>query len=441
MKKLNVVYKLIVFSIFIVLSFLFLSNYVLTKTEAYDTTCPSEMTDEECLEYLQEQANLIGQEKSGIQNSINQEDLAQMDLSQQIAYFANQVKQTELEISEKEVEVESLTVEIRLLNNDINDLNNSIDTMTQEINTLETDVRARTKESYKMTYISPVQIFIDFNDLDSVMMQVKFLMENRKKDLLKMDELIAAKDELDKQEEELNQKKKDVEDKRQSMETTLAELATDRINLESQKAQQQVLLAESQRREQEYQAQLSSLESIENSANQQIGQLIMRMYEQGQLGDGTTVSTGNIIGFQGHTGCSFGSHLHFSVNSGIAYSGWGYFYGDINPYNYINSSVPMVDSIITQGYHQGMAVDMVSGSGGNQSGGRYCVNPGELACAPSYGNCSQASYMWFTLRGEGAPIKAIAPGKVYYGVESWYGGKFAMVVHDNGYVSIYLHIQ
>ena len=52
------------------------------------------------------------------------------------------------------------------------------------------------------------------------------------------------------------------------------------------------------------------------------------------------------------------------------------------------------------------------------------------------------------LMGEGAPVKAIAKGTVYYGTiipngvnGSKYPAKYALLIHDDGNKSFYLHLK
>jgi murein DD-endopeptidase MepM/ murein hydrolase activator NlpD len=66
---------------------------------------------------------------------------------------------------------------------------------------------------------------------------------------------------------------------------------------------------------------------------------------------------------------------------------------------------------MTQDEHQGNAIDLVS----------YSQN------AWGYKN-------------DGAPIYPIMDGQLYKGVDG-YGGKYAVVHHSNGLVSVYLHLQ
>jgi peptidoglycan hydrolase CwlO-like protein len=412
------------------------------------SACPESMPNEERLECLKQEMSKIETQKQSVEGSINAENFEQLTLYEQVNYLSSMVEETELKISEIEIDIETKNLEVLLLGETILELQNNIDTLLQEINRLELTMNDRTVTSYKISLMSPVEIMLESHDLETMMRRIKYLLEMKKKDREILVEMKGSRSELEEEEETLAQMRSEVQEKRNEIENQRSELAEERANLESQKEQQQFLLAESQQREQEYLQQLEQLRALEAQANQQIAQLIMQMYEQGQLGDGTKVDRGDYIGQQGHSGYSYGSHLHFSVNDGTNYTGWGYFWGNVNPYSYINSSIPLPESLVTQGYHQGLSIDLISTTAGNQlddiygkcwqnptTNQCYYANRGSITCDPDFEG-------WLSLEGEGAPIRSVSTGKVYYGTENYCGGKFAMVVEDGtGYVSIYLHLK
>lgn len=412
------------------------------------SACPESMPNEERLECLKQEMSKIEGQKQSVEGSIDSENFEQLSLYEQINYLSSLVEETELKISEIEIDIETKNLEVILLGESILELQNNIDTLLQEINRLELRISDRTVTSYKISLMSPVEVMLESQDLETMMRRMKYLLEMKKKDREILVDMKGSRLELEEEEEKLAQMRSEVQEKRNEVENQRSELAEERANLKSQTGQQQLLLAESQLREQEYLQELQRLQTLETQANQQIAQLIMQMYEQGQLGDGTNVNRGDYIGQQGHSGYSYGSHLHFSVNDGTRFGYWGYFWGNVNPYSYINSSIPMPESTVTQGYHQGLSIDLVSTTAGNQlddiygkcwqnptTNQCYYANLGSITCDPNFEG-------WLSLEGEGAPIRSVSNGKVYYGTENLCGGKFAMVVeNETGYVSIYLHLK
>ncbi len=399
------------------------------KVNAYDTSCPDHMTAEECLEYLQEQSEQIHEERNELDSSIESENMEQMSLSQQIAYLANKIKDTELSITEKELDIEKKNVEIRLLGEDIIELQNSIDTLVQEINNLEEIIDDRTAASYKLTFVSPLEILLDSKNFESMMRRTKYLVETRKKDRELLADMASSKQQLEKDEQILTDKKKEVQEKRNSIESQMAELAEDKNNLESQKSHQAELLAESRRREQDLLDDLQANRAAQEAIDTAIAQKIQELWESGEIGEGTPISAGTVIGQMGNTGLSYGAHLHFSIDDGNSmacygnidpwsgyfqkgpdywahYGGWYYYY--VHPVS-VNSPLHG-RPILTQNYHQGTAIDMVT--------------------VDQYGN----------LIGEGAPVYSIKGGTYWSGVDG-YGGKFAVIEHHDGTRSCYLHLK
>jgi hypothetical protein len=222
----------------------------------------------------------------------------------------------------------------------------------------------------------------------------------------------------------------------------MAQLAEDKKNLEAQKAQQNSLLAESERREREYKENLETLKDTQAAVTQKITQLIMELYNSGQIPANTPVQKGDIIGFQGHTGFSYGSHLHFEVYyQGVpvdpfvkGYLTGGALYSPVGPGS---KGAPLTGGYLTQTFwsnHQ--AIDLVSYTSGIQDGSRYKEDGSN--CCLSYG-CVPAG--WYPLRGEGAAVRAIESGKVTDVRVGICGGKYTIVDHGNGLSSLYLHLR
>jgi peptidoglycan hydrolase CwlO-like protein len=424
--NLSKIFKVFGAAVMLIGIYILLSTFVMKELtiSAYDTTCPDYMTAEECLEYLQEQAEKIEEEQNQLDSSIESENTEQMSLYQQIDYLSNQIKETELDIAEKELDIERKNVEIRLLGEDIIEIQNNIDTIVQEINKLEEIIDDRTAESYKLTFISPLEILLDSKNFETMMRRTKYLVETKKKDKELMSDMAVSKKSLEEEEKILNEKKEAVQEKRNAVEAQMAKLAEDKKNLEAQKAQQNSLLAESERREREMAAQLRENISAQEEIDSAIAQKIQEMWDNNELGEGTAISAGTVIGKMGNSGCSTGAHLHIAIDDGTA----RLCNGNINPWNgyfrkktesdpyliwagfymwYIeatNVHIPLSGSpYLTQDFHQGTAIDL-SVANGN------------------------------------AFVYSIKGGTYWSGVDSC-GGKFAVIEHSDGTRSCYLHLQ
>lgn len=439
--------KIALIFLFSVFLFLILNNYSSPDSSlAYETSCPSSMSNEECLDFLNEQAALISAEKKEVESSLESEVAQQETLSQQINYLSYTIKNTELTILELEVEIAKANAEINILGDQIHEIQNNVDTLTQEINILQEAITERTKIGYKLSLISPVEIILDSNNFESMLRRIKYLISAKAKDREVLSGMSASRNELKSEENKLSEKRSEEQEKRNEIEENREDLARQRDNLAQQKAQQQVLLAQSEQRLAEYEKLLSSLQAQQAAVEKQVTDLIMMLFQSGQLGVGTPVSRGAIVGFQGHTGCSLGSHLHFEIRKNgynINPCSTGYLTGGLlyNPIGSGSAHAPLDGGYLTQTYWSGhLALDIVSYSYGDQSGDYYYKDKGEVSC-PSWFPINNYLPAWLPLRGEGAPVRAILSGTVYRSTADSYGGKYVLIDHGNGLTSMYLHLR
>ena len=437
MKKKNIVITilLVVFS----LSFFFGLVSYYEKPVFAEVSCPSYIDPDslECLDYLREQLGIVQKEQGSLQRQLEAKEYEQLSLQEKITYINNRILSTENSIKELEVEIAALNVEISLLEQNINEKEENIAVLGQEINTLQGAVNKRVTESYKYSFVGPLELFLDSKGLSSILRKTKYLVVTRNQDKLYLEEFSNKSNVLKEEEATLSEEKAEIQEKRNSIDENRIELAKTKQELDAQKTERERLLAESKAQEARllatYQANIKKVADLDKAIINYINT------HQSDIVDGGWVTTGIPIGRMGNTGLSDGAHLHFGLNSGRKYDGWGYFWSDINlfssgylklggnsflywgypwywwsPLVYSGSvRVPLSGAyiIMTQDEHQGNAIDLVS----------YSQN------AWGYKN-------------EGAPIYPIMPGQLYKGVDG-YGGKYAIIYHTNGMVSVYLHLQ
>jgi len=418
------------FIFFLIFSFLFLSSYKDEPVFA-QASCPSSIDPSsiECLDYLRNQLSQLEKQQGTIQKQLKDEEYQQLTLSEKISYINNQIEQTEKVIKSLEVEIAANDVEIKLLQEAITELEDSISLLRQEISILEKSVTKRVTESYKYSYIGPLELFLDIKNLSNILRKTKYLAMTRSQDKKSLEDYGVKIDDIRSEEEILAEKKASLQIVRNSIEEEKIELAETRESLNAQKSERERLLAESKAKEAEllaaYQSNLKKLSDLDSAIIAYINTHgdQARMYGR--------VNGGDWIGRMGNTGYSSGAHLHFSVrssNSGsvcngnipilsghlregepswiTGWDGWRW------PYMYAGSMrMPIAGPyvIMSQNYHQGYAIDLIS-----------------------FKTDRTVNY--------GAPIYAILPGTLYRGKDG-YGGVYAYIVHDNGWVSCYLHIQ
>jgi peptidoglycan hydrolase CwlO-like protein len=437
MKKKNIVLTIFlgVFS----LSFFFgLSRYY-EKPVFAEVSCPSYIDPDslECLDYLREQMGIVQDQQSSLQRQLEAEEYEQLSLQEKINYINNRISWTENNIRALEVQIAAHNIEIKLLEDSIQKMEDNISVLGQEITTLEGAVTKRVTESYKYSFVGPLELFLDSKSFSSILRKTKYLIVTRNQDRLYLEEYTVKSAEIKNEEDILNEERAELQATRNAIDENRIELAETRNDLSAQKDERERLLAESKAKEAEllaaYQENIKKVADLDKAIINYINT------HQSEIVNEGWVTTAMPIGRMGNTGLSNGAHLHFGLNSGKRYDGWGYFWSDINlfssgylkkggnsflywgypwywwsPLVYSGSTrVPLSGAyiIMTQDEHQGNAIDMVS----------YSQN------AWGYKN-------------DGAPIYPIMDGQLYKGVDG-YGGKYAIIHHTNGTVSVYLHLQ
>lgn len=398
------------------------------ETPVHALSCPDYMSDQDCLTYLKEQASSLEKEKDNLTEGIDYENWRQGTLSQQISSLNSIIAESENSISSLEVDIETKTVEIRILGKDIAETQSKIDIMSQEIDILQGSVDKRVTIAYKYSFINPIELFLESENFESLLRRMKYLGETRKKDKEILEEMGTKLTLLNDEETVLSEKKVELEEKRVEIETEKTKLFAQKEKLDEQKAEQANLLAISRNKETELLAELDANRAENLDLDKTISQLIAKLWAEGKIQTQGYVSKGAPIGQMGSTGCSSGAHVHFSINNGTLIPGWGYFWGNLNPWNgylkkgpdywqsvpgwtYYNirsgtMQVPIAGSVVlTQNHHQGMSIDL------------------------------------YSLNGPGATVLAADAGQLATGTESVCGGKYALIEHSNGSVTIYLHIQ
>ncbi len=428
-----------IFVIFSSISFLFLASYKDIPVYA-QASCPSYMNPDsiECLDYLRNQLGILQNQQGTIQKQLKNEEYQQLSLQEKITYINAQVEQTEKVIKSLEIEIAANDVEIKLLEKSIQEKEDNVSLLKQEITVLEKAVTQRVTESYKYSFVGALELFLDVKNLSSILRKTKYLAVTRSQDRKYLEEYSVKVGEIKSEELILTEKKDDLKEKRDSIEEERIELAENRKSLSAQKTEREKLLAESKAKEAElmaaYQQNIKKLSDLDSAIIAYINKHGEQMVDYGY------VRAGEWIGKMGNTGCSNGSHLHFGLNSGKSYAGWGYFYSDVNLFStgYLRQGG---NSFLYWGPpHNWWSPFVLAGSMRLPIGGKYILmtqteHQGNAIDLVSY-NENAWGYKY-----DGAPIYAIMEGNLKKGVEGVCGGKYAQITHPNGMVSIYLHIQ
>ena len=434
----------------ITILFIFTFGFFLKVSNLYAVeTCPESMPAQERYICLQNELNKLESSQGSLQKKLKNEDYQQLSLSEKLKYITTEITQTENVINTLGIEVLAQDIEIKILADEIEIKENDISLLNQEINILEQTVNERVTQSYKFSHVSPFEYLFDVKNLDSILRKVKYLIETRINDKNSLNQYSVKMDSLEDEELILASKKAELQKKRNELEEEKERLVEEKAYLDQQQIEKNNLLAESKRREEAYRKELAETTAMISEMDEKISDLVIALFNSGGLGNGTSVSAGSIIGYQGHTGCSFGSHLHFEIrNKNNTKQDPSLYLNGGTYWSYVSSKVylsPLDGARITQVYKTSShrAWDMVSTTRGIQDGSTYNVPTGICTAVDNYIKSSGRS--WAYLTGEGAPIKAVAGGKVYYGLYATnlaaYPSKYALVVHNDGNKSFYLHLK
>ncbi len=418
-----------------------------TATKAADK-CPESMPPADRYVCLQKELSKLESSQGFLQKKLKNEEYQQLSLNEKIKYIDSQIAQTQNVIEVLGIEIEAKDIEINILTEQVNEKENDLSTLRQEIIVLEQTVGERVVQSYKYSYVGPFEVLLDFRGFDNVIRKLKYLLETRTNDKNSLAAYTDKKDLLEKEQAVLTAQQIALQNKRTEVEEEKHRLAEEKKYLDEQKAEKQRLLAESQRREEAYRKEIAETTAMISQIDEMISDVVIQLFNTKQLGNGSEVKAGKEIGLQGHTGCAFGSHLHFEIRNKndvkqnpSLYLGGGGYWSLVTSAKYL---APMSGARITQIYKTShRAWDMVSMTQGDQSGSTYTVASGICANVDNYIRSSGRN--WAYLTGEGASIYAIADGTVYYGIYKTnlpeYPCKYALLVHDDGNKSFYLHLK
>jgi murein DD-endopeptidase MepM/ murein hydrolase activator NlpD len=335
-------------------------------------------------------ANLKKQEE--LRNKIANAQAKQESLAGEIAYLDNQIKLTQLEIEETETRLIQLS-------GDIGEVSQKLIQTRQDLDYSQTVADSRVRVIYKQGFVGTVDAFLGSDSFNDYLIRQKYTEVVREQDLELLDTLEALK-------EEYSDQKNTLENKKAKEETLKADLERKRADLAAQEGSKQYILGVTKNSEQEYQRLLAQVQSEIEAIARALGGGGVRL---------GPVNRGDVIAFQGNTGCSTGSHLHFGLYIG----------GAVNPKSYLDSGAlrwPMNNPTVTQWYGQNYWWYM-----------KYFGMPG-------HNGIDMVEY-------HGAPIYAAKSGVAYLATDgsacSFTGtvGKGIVIHHSNGWRTIYWHIQ
>lgn len=324
-------------------------------------------------------------------NRLNREIQQYQDAANAKHSEANTLKEV---LADLNAEISTAQKALDLTSAQISDNSAQIDRANQDLDRQKGILKDNLKIVYKQGEVTPIEIIASSKDLSDFVSQQEYYSAIKKRidqNLVKIDEL---KKELDARRAEL---------------TELSTKQKGQVNAIAEKrAQQSSLLAKTQGEEANYQKVASDLSAQRKQAEDQAraqAAAAAAAFRSGNLVSLGSVNAGDIIGYMGSTGNSTGTHLHFSVLN----SSGGFVNPNGSPFNYSLAT----SGIVTQNY--GAATCSVCGY--NFHNGIDIANPSN------------------------PPVKAVAAGQIIFNGWDPYGfGHKVMIMHPNGYITLYAHL-
>ena len=337
------------------------------------------------------------------QNLRNAQSEIEAEIAENEARLSDLARQSET----LEGKISMLNLEIETMNKKISLTADKIDTLTQQLIEAENELerqKAILSENLRTLYIegdvSTLQLLFATDNFDDFFKEQQYL------ERLKASVQDSA--------EQVGLLTEQIAKERDEQTALQEEQENQQRGLASKRAEQSGLLAETRGQEANYQRILSDLEQQRIDAEKALADFLaaQTFVSQG------SVRQGQVIGYMGNTGYSFGAHLHFSVWDGGGFvdplNGDGSMrYGFVWP-------LPNVPYGINQYF--GCQSEIVYATA--------CSGGGWLHAGIDIGG-------WLY---EGTPVVAAGDGNIVF--NDWYGGYGNVVVidHGNGVQTWYAHL-
>lgn len=342
-----------------------------------------------------ELSDLDGQLKS-INDQLAAKQAQKKTLQNEIAIFDGQMYRLQLQINITQTEISKLKAEIK-------NTEAQISAAEVEIEKQKQILFENLRLLYEEGQTTSIEIVASADNFSEFMDRTEYLKAIQ-------DKISETMDKVEQLKAELESRKADLETKKTEQLSLQNNLMTQRGELNSQRVAKQSLLNITKNEEAAFQNHIASVEKELRKLQSEIWSII----NSGNYISLGHVDRGSIVGYEGNTGYSTASHLHFELRNS---SGQGF---DPLPYLGNKYGQPMASYYVTQGCYGGFSH---AGAGG----------PCGIDMVASAGTAVKAV-------ADGEIIKRVTgrPNTFPWSVEY---GNYVIVAHTDGTFSMYAHLQ